>query len=141
MAARTDQPLIVPEATSISREEATRSLSAIGSNMRPKFETPDQLRAIHPSSPSEMHAKIKIIKATERRKRSSGKKRQATIAGTATMRPQVKMLGREETTSVMRFECITKNALAYTASYSLIFETDKLLKFFFIKLFSVETID
>ncbi len=45
IAAHSDQPRIVPSAASISRHEATRSLSAIGSSIRPKVDCSPHLRA------------------------------------------------------------------------------------------------
>jgi hypothetical protein len=45
IAAHSDQPRMVLSAASISRQDATRSLSAIGSSMRPKADCSPHLRA------------------------------------------------------------------------------------------------
>ena len=45
MAAHSDQPWMMPSAASINRQEATRSLSAIGSSIRPNADCWFQIRA------------------------------------------------------------------------------------------------
>src|SRR6516164_6310768 len=45
IAAHNDQPWMMPSAASINRQEATSSLSAIGSSMRPKADCWFQMRA------------------------------------------------------------------------------------------------
>src|SRR5208282_4288062 len=66
IAANNDQPWMVSSAASIKRQDDTRSLSAIGSSMRPSEDCWAQMRAKYPSRKSVMAAAIKNASATQR---------------------------------------------------------------------------
>ena len=83
----------VPSATSIISATATSTLSAMGSNMRPKSDPAFSLRAAKPSSQSLTPAITKTPKATSRAA-SPGSTKATTKIGTSTIRRTVRALGR-----------------------------------------------